>query len=216
MRLRFTYRATDDLQRLRAFIANDNPLAARRSVRVNARQQPSRPTSWIGNSGRAAPIRSGSLTSPTSGPPKAGSTSPSCSTCIRAAPWRWSMQSDMTSQLVTDALMLAVWRRGKPYALLHHSDRGSQYTSDAFQGLLGDIDVICSMSRSGNVWDNSAMENFFSSLKTERTARTVYRYRSDANADVFDYIERFYSPTRLHSTLGYLSPIQYQQQTRLA
>ncbi len=128
----------------------------------------------------------------------------------------WSMQSEMTSQLVTDALMMAVWRRGKPDALLHHSDRGSQYTSDAFQRLLGDLGVTCSMSRSGNVWDNSAMESFFSSLKTERTARKVYRSRSDAKADVFDYIERFYNPTRRHSTLGYLSPIQYEQQTRLA
>lgn len=128
----------------------------------------------------------------------------------------WSMQSEMTSQLVTDALMMAVWRRGKPDALLHHSDRGSQYTSDAFQRLLGDLGVTCSMSRSGNVWDNSAMESFFSSLKTERTARKVYRSRSDAKADVFDYIERFYNPTRRHSTLGYLSPIQYEQQTQLA
>lgn len=91
-----------------------------------------------------------------------------------------------------------------------------QYTSDAFQRLLGDLGVTCSMSRSGNVWDNSAMESFFSSLKTERTARKVYRSRSDAKADVFDYIERFYNPTRRHSTLGYLSPIQYEQQTRLA
>lgn len=127
----------------------------------------------------------------------------------------WSMQTEMTSQLVTDALMMAVWRRGKPDALLHHSDPG-QYTSDAFQRLLGDLGVTCSMSRSGNVWDNSAMESFFSSLKTERTARKVYRSRSDAKADVFDYIERFYNPTRRHSTLGYLSPIQYEQQTRLA
>lgn len=128
----------------------------------------------------------------------------------------WSMQSEMTSQLVIDALMMAVWRRGKPDALLHHSDRGSQYTSDAFQRLLGDLGVTCSMSRSGNVWDNSAMESFFSSLKTERTARKVYRSRSDAKADVFDYIERFYNPTRRHSTLGYISPIQYEQQMRLA
>ena len=128
----------------------------------------------------------------------------------------WSMQNEMTSQLVTDALMMAMWRRGKPGALLHHSDRGSQYTSAAFQRLLGDLGVTCSMSRSGNVWDNAAMESFFSSLKTECTARKVYRSRNDAKADVFDYIERFYNPTRRHSTLGYLSPIQYEQQTKLA
>lgn len=128
----------------------------------------------------------------------------------------WSMQHQMTSQLVTDALMMAVWRRGRPDALLHHSDRGSQYTSDAFQRLLGELGVTCSMSRAGNVWDNSAMESFFSSLKTERTANKAYRSRGDAKADVFDYIERFYNPTRRHSTLGYLSPVQYEQQMQLA
>ena len=79
----------------------------------------------------------------------------------------WSMQSSMTSQLVADALMMAVWRRGKPQELMHHSDQGSQYTSEQFQRLMADNDVVCSMSRSGNVWDNAAMESFFSTLKTE-------------------------------------------------
>src|SRR6516162_7915148 len=69
---------------------------------------------------------------------------------------------------------MAIWRRGKPDALLHHSDRGSQYTSEQFQRLMADHGVVCSMSRSGNVWDNAAMESFFSSLKTERTARLHY------------------------------------------
>lgn len=117
----------------------------------------------------------------------------------------------MTTQLVTDALMMAVWRRGKPQALLHHSDRGSQYTSEHFQRLLGELGVACSMSRAGNVWDNSAMESFFASLKTERTAGKTYRTRDEARADVFDYIERFYNPTRRHSTLGYVSPIDYER-----
>ena len=81
----------------------------------------------------------------------------------------WSMSAAMTAQLVTDALVMAIWRRGKPDALLHHSDRGSQYTSEQFQRLMADNGVVCSMSRSGNVWDNAAMESFFSSLKTERT-----------------------------------------------
>ena len=71
----------------------------------------------------------------------------------------------MTAQLVTDALVMAIWRRGKPDALLHHSDRGSQYTSEQFQRLMADHGVVCSMSRSGNVWDNAAMESFFSSLE---------------------------------------------------
>ncbi len=69
--------------------------------------------------------------------------------------------------------------------------------------------VRCSMSRSGNVWDNAAMESFFSSLKTERVARKVYRTRDQARADVFDYIERFYNTTRRHSTIGYLSPVEF-------
>lgn len=122
----------------------------------------------------------------------------------------WSMQASMTSQLVADALMMAVWRRGQPVALLHHSDQGSQYTSEHFQQLLKEQGIACSMSRAGEVWDNSAMESFFSSLKTERTAKKVYRSREQARADVFDYIECFYNPTRRHSTLGYLSPIQFE------
>ncbi len=122
----------------------------------------------------------------------------------------WSMKADRDTSLVMDALMMAVWRRGKADALLHHSDQGSQYTSDQFQRLLADNGITCSMSRAGNVWDNSAMESFFSSLKTERTARKVYLTRDEARADVFDYIERFYNPRRRHSKLGYLSPMEFE------
>ena len=100
--------------------------------------------------------------------------------------------------------------------LLHHSDQGSQYTSDQFQRLMADNGVTCSMSRSGNVWDNAAMESFFSSLKTERIARKTYRTRNQARQDVFDYIERFYNPTRRHSTLGYLSPMDFEKQAHVA
>ena len=128
----------------------------------------------------------------------------------------WSMSTAMTAQLVTDALVMAIWRRGKPDALLHHSDRGSQYTSEQFQRLMAYHGVACSMSRSGNVWDNAAMESFFSSLKTERTARKIYRTRDDAKADVFDYIERFYTPNRRHSTIGYLSPVEFERKAGLA
>lgn len=128
----------------------------------------------------------------------------------------WSMKPEMTAQLVTDALMTALWRRGRAEALLHHSDRGSQYTSEQFQRLMADQGVACSMSRAGNCWDNAAMESFFSSLKTERTARKTYRTRDEAKADVFDYIERFYNPRRRHSTLGYLSPVAFEEQAALA
>ncbi len=128
----------------------------------------------------------------------------------------WSMSASMTAQLVIDALLMAIWRRGKPNALLHHSDQGSQYASEQFRRLMEDNGVNCSMSRSGNVWDNAAMESFFSSLKTERTARKTYRTRDHAKADVFDYIERFYNPKRRHSTLGYLSPVEFERKAGLA
>jgi putative transposase len=128
----------------------------------------------------------------------------------------WSMKAEMNAQLVTDALMMAIWRRGKPNALLHHSDRGSQYASEQFQKLMSDNGVDCSMSRSGNVWDNAAMESFFSSLKTERIGRQVYRTRDAARADVFDYIERFYNTVRRHSTIGYLSPVEFERKLGLA
>ena len=127
----------------------------------------------------------------------------------------WSMSATMTAQLVTDALVMAIWRRGKPDALLHHSDQGSQYTSEQFRRLMENNGVTCSMSRSGNVWDNAVMESFFSTLKTERTDRKVYRSRNQARADVFDFIERFYNPKRRHSTIGYLSPIEFERRAEV-
>ena len=93
--------------------------------------------------------------------------------------------------------------------------RSSWSESGGFRRLLADIGIVCSMSRSGNVWDNAAMESFFSSLKTERTARKTYRTRNEARADVFDYIERFYNATRRHSTIGYLSPVEFERKVRL-
>ena len=141
----------------------------------------------------------------------------------------WSRKADRDASLVMDTLMMAVWRRGKADALLHHSDQRPQYTSEQFQRLLSDNGITCSMSRTGNVWDRamvappvretmarSAMESFFSSLKTERMARKVYRARDEARADVFDYIERFYNPRRRHSKLGYLSPMEFEARAMLA
>ncbi len=128
----------------------------------------------------------------------------------------WSMQAAMTSQLVTDALLMAVWRRRPADTLLHHSDQGSQYASEDFQRLLQGLGVTCSMSRSGNVWDNSVMESFFSTLKTERCDRRRYATRQAARADIFDYIERFYNPLRRHSTLGNLSPAAFEQAVAVA
>ncbi len=128
----------------------------------------------------------------------------------------WSMQDRMTTRLVADALMMALWRRGRPRELMHHSDRGSQYTSEAFARLMTEHGIQYSLSRAGNVWDNAVVESFFSSLKTERTAAKTYRTRDAARADVFDYIERFYNPRRRHSKLCYLSPVEFENQKRLA
>lgn len=128
----------------------------------------------------------------------------------------WSMQNRMVTGLVADALIMALWRRGRPRELMHHSDRGSQYTSQAFARLMAEHGIECSLSRAGNVWDNAVVESFFSSLKTERTAAKTYRTRDAARADVFDYIERFYNPRRRHSKLGYLSPVDFENQRRLA
>jgi putative transposase len=123
----------------------------------------------------------------------------------------WSMSATMTAQLVIDALMMALWRRGKPVELMHHSDQGSQYTSEDFQRLLDAQGIICSMSKRGDCWDNAAMESFFSSLKIERIYRKKYVTREEVRADVFDYIEMFYNPRRRHSTLGQISPVEFER-----
>ena len=92
-----------------------------------------------------------------------------------------------------------------------HSDQGSQYTSEEFQALLEAQGVTCSMSRRGDCWDNAAMESFFSTLKTERVSRKIYRTRDEARADIFDYVERFYNQQRRHSTLDFVSPVQFER-----
>ena len=100
--------------------------------------------------------------------------------------------------------------------VLRRPFESAQYTSEQFQRLMADNGVVCSMSRSGNVWDNAAMESFFSSLKTERIGKKVYRTRDAARVDVFDYIERFYNPVPRHSTIGYLSPVEFERKVGLA
>lgn len=114
----------------------------------------------------------------------------------------WPISATMTAYLVTDALVMTIWRRRQPEAVLHHSDRGNPYTSELAQRLLANQGLACSMSRSGNVWDNATMESFFPSLKAECTARTTSRTRDQAKADVFDYIEHFYNLLRRHPMLS--------------
>jgi putative transposase len=123
----------------------------------------------------------------------------------------WSIKPRMTADLETDALTMAWFRRRPMPGLIHHSDRGSQYASQAFQNKLGDYGMVCSMSRKGNCWDNAPTESFFNSLKNERVHGTRYATREDAIADLFDYIEVFYNRRRRHSTLGYHSPVQFLQ-----
>lgn len=123
----------------------------------------------------------------------------------------WSIKPRMTADIVTDALTMAWFRRRPEPGLIHHSDRGSQYASEAFRGKLTDYGMICSMSRKANCWDNAPAESFFNSLKNERVHGTRYATRQDAIADLFDYIEVFYNRSRRHSTLGYSSPVQFLQ-----
>ena len=121
------------------------------------------------------------------------------------------MADSLGAGLACDALLMVIRRRRPPRGLTHHSDRGVQYASEDYRHLLQSHGIDCSMSGRGDCWDNAAMESFFSTLKTERTSRKNYQTRDEARADVFDYVERFYNPRRRHSTLGYLSPADYEK-----
>ena len=122
----------------------------------------------------------------------------------------WSMQATMTSDIVIKAMIMAIWRRTKATGVIVHTDQGSQCASGDYRNFLTAHNLQPSMSRRGHCLDNAVAESFFHSLKTERVKRKVYETRSDAIADLFDYIEMFYNPTRLHSHLGYVSPNEYE------
>jgi putative transposase len=123
----------------------------------------------------------------------------------------WAMAAHRDAQLVEQALQMALLRRHPAAGLLHHSDRGSQYTSGLYQSLLAQIGVQVSMSGKGDCYDNATMESFFSSLKGEWTDWDAYQTRQEAQLSIFEYIEVFYNRQRRHSTLGYLSPVIYEQ-----
>jgi putative transposase len=124
----------------------------------------------------------------------------------------WSMSSRMKAQLVCDALRMAIWRRRPKAGLIHHSDRGSQYAGKDFRRLLKAHGYQGSMSRKGDCWDNAVAESFFGSLKQERVQWRHYQTRYEAQQDILDYIAMFYNGYRLHSTLGYMSPNEYEKQ----
>lgn len=122
----------------------------------------------------------------------------------------WAMDKTMTRQLVLKALRQAVGREQPPAGLVHHSDRGSQYASYEYQQALKDYMMVCSMSRKGNCYDNACMESFFSTLKRELIYGRRFRTRAEARQAIFEYIEVFYNRIRLHSALGYMSPLEYE------
>ena len=124
----------------------------------------------------------------------------------------WSMSSRMKADLVCDALKMAIWRRRPQSGLIHHSDRGSQYASQAFRRLLKAHGILGSMSRKGDCWDNAVVESFFGSLKQERVQWRSYQTRLQAQQDILQYIAVFYNGYRLHSTLDYVSPNEYERQ----
>lgn len=122
----------------------------------------------------------------------------------------WGMGDRLAQSLVTDALKMALLRRNPSRGLLHHSDRGSQYAGDDYQKILAENGIICSMSRKGNCYDNAVAESFFHTLKTELVRHRNYETRSQAKADLFEYMEVFYNRKRRHSSLGYKSPAEYE------
>ncbi len=128
----------------------------------------------------------------------------------------WAMEATMPAELPLRALQMAIDRRNPVAGLLHHSDRGSQYTSGLFQTALTGRGMLCSMSRKGECWDNAVSESFFETLKRELVDDQVYDTREQARRAIFEYIEVYYNRKRLHSTLGYLTPIEADQQALVA
>jgi putative transposase len=126
----------------------------------------------------------------------------------------WSMQSRQTTDVVLQALLMAVWRRKPKEKVLVHSDQGSQFTSMDWAAFLKHHNLVHSMSRRGNCHDNAVAESFFNLLKRERIRRKVYRSRDEARQDVFDYIEMFYNPKRKHVRNGMLSPVEFEKQQK--
>jgi putative transposase len=124
----------------------------------------------------------------------------------------WAMDEHRPDELTQEALEMAILHRKPPAELLHHADQGSQYTSDEYQALLAKHNMLASLSGVGCCYDNAPMESFWGTLKTERVYRTQYRTRTEAKNAIFAYIEGWYNRKRRHSTIGYLSPEQFEQQ----
>ncbi len=126
----------------------------------------------------------------------------------------WALQPTLERHLVLDALVMAVQQRRPTAPLLHHSDRGSQYASGDYQAQLATTGIQCSMSRRGDCFDNAPVESFFGTLKTELVYQQRFASRREARQAIFEYIEVFYNRKRRHSALGYLSPVEFEEQQR--
>jgi putative transposase len=123
----------------------------------------------------------------------------------------WAMRDHLRTELAATALMMAVQRQRPAAGLIHHSDRGVQYASYDYRAALNAAGMTASMSRKADCFDNAPMESFFHTLKTELVHHRQYATRADARRDIFAFIEGFYNRTRLHSAIGYISPIQMEQ-----
>jgi len=123
----------------------------------------------------------------------------------------WAMADHLRTALALDALTMALGRRRPPTALLHHSDQGIQYASDAYQQVLRTQGIVCSMSRRGNCWDNAVVESFFATLKAELIDRRSWPTRSAVRKAISEYVELFYNAQRLHSSLGYRAPNDFEK-----
>lgn len=126
----------------------------------------------------------------------------------------WAAGQDLSRDLSVRALQMALGRRRPQPGLIHHSDRGSQYTSDEYQAILTQHGMVCSMSRLGDCYDNAVVESFFHTLKVEQIEHEDYPTRREATADIFEYIEVFYNRQRRHSHLGQVSPAAFEEATR--
>lgn len=124
----------------------------------------------------------------------------------------WAMHGRQTTDVVLQALLMAVWRRKPKNSVLIHSDQGSQFTSMEWASFLKAHNLEHSMSRRGNCHDNAVAESFFNLLKRERIRRRIYKTRAEARQDLFDYIEMFYNPKRKHVRNGMLSPVEFERQ----
>lgn len=125
----------------------------------------------------------------------------------------WAMDKRPTQKIVTDALKMALWRRGKVKGLMVHSDQGMQYRTGNYHRLLKAYGITCSMSRKGNCLDNAPMESFFHTLKTEHTHHVRFKTRAEARQSLFEWIEVFYNRQRRHSYLEYMTPDEYERYT---